>query len=55
MLPVLATWFPMCSISRDPRRDEAHLTIVFAALAVSRWIEARTGLSPGAGEHVPSQ
>ena len=22
---------------------EAHLTIVFAALAVSRWIEARTG------------
>ena len=27
------------------KRDsiEAHLTIVFAALAVSRWIEARTG------------
>jgi transposase len=24
---------------------EAHLTIVFAALAVSRWIEARTGWS----------
>ena len=22
---------------------EAHLTVVFAALAVSRWIEARTG------------
>ncbi len=29
------------------KRDsiEAHLTIVFAALAVSRWIEARTGWS----------
>jgi hypothetical protein len=26
---------------------EAHLTIVFAALAVSRWIEARTGWSIG--------
>ncbi len=24
---------------------EAHLTIVFAAMAVSRWIEARTGWS----------
>ena len=24
---------------------EAHLTIVFAALAVSRWIETRTGWS----------
>jgi hypothetical protein len=24
---------------------EAHLTIVFAALAVSRWIEAQTGRS----------
>ena len=24
---------------------EAHLTVVFAALAVSRWIEARTGWS----------
>lgn len=24
---------------------DAHLTIVFAALAVSRWIEARTGWS----------
>jgi len=24
---------------------EAHLTIVFAALAVSRWIEARSGWS----------
>ena len=31
------------------KRDsiEAHLTIVFAALAVSRWIEARTGWSIG--------
>jgi hypothetical protein len=30
-----------------PRRDsiEAHLTIVFAALAVSRWIEQVTGWS----------
>ena len=30
-----------------PLRDsiEAHLTVVFAALAVSRWIETRTGLS----------
>ena len=28
---------------RDP--IEAHLTIVFAALAVSRWIEDRTGWS----------
>jgi hypothetical protein len=29
------------------KRDsiEAHLTIVFAALAVSRWIEAQTGWS----------
>jgi transposase len=29
------------------KRDsiEAHLTIMFAALAVSRWIEARTGWS----------
>ena len=29
------------------KRDsiEAHLTIVFAALAVTRWIEARTGWS----------
>jgi hypothetical protein len=29
------------------KRDsiEAHLTIVFAALAVSRWIEGRTGWS----------
>jgi hypothetical protein len=29
------------------KRDsiEAHLTVVFAALAVSRWIEARTGWS----------
>jgi len=29
------------------KRDsiEAHLTIVFAALAVSRWIETRTGWS----------
>jgi hypothetical protein len=29
------------------KRDsiEAHLTIVFAALAASRWIEARTGWS----------
>ena len=29
------------------KRDsiEAHLTIVFAALAISRWIEARTGWS----------
>ncbi len=24
---------------------EAHLTVVFAALAVSRWIEARAGWS----------
>jgi len=35
---------------REPRGSRisprsAHLTIVFAALAVSRWIEARTGWS----------
>lgn len=34
---------------KDPGRDrdsiETHLTIVFAALAVSRWIEAQTGWS----------
>ena len=32
-----------------PHRDsiEAHLTIVFAALAVSRWIEHQTGWSIG--------
>ena len=34
---------------RSSKRDsiDAHLTIVFAALAVSRWIEARTGWSIG--------
>jgi hypothetical protein len=32
-----------------PQRDsiEAHLNIVFAALAVSKWIEAQTGWSIG--------
>jgi hypothetical protein len=30
---------------RKPDSIEAHLTIVFAALAVSRWIEAQTGWS----------
>ena len=30
---------------REGDSIEAHLTIVFAALAVSRWIEARTGWS----------
>jgi len=34
---------PIYHHKRDP--IEAHLTIVFAALAVSRWIEARTGWS----------
>jgi hypothetical protein len=34
---------PIYHYKRDP--IEAHLTIVFAALAVSRWIEARTGWS----------
>jgi hypothetical protein len=34
---------PIYHHKRDP--IEAHLTIVFAALAVSRWIEARTGMS----------
>jgi transposase len=34
---------PIYHHQRDP--IEAHLTIVFAALAVSRWIEARTGWS----------
>lgn len=34
---------PACHRKRD--LIEAHLTIVFAALAVSRWIEARTGWS----------
>ena len=44
------------STSRSPRRRkpspgrkrdsiEAHLTVVFAALAVSRWIETQTGWS----------
>ena len=31
---------PICHHQRDS--IEAHLTVVFAALAVSRWIEART-------------
>ena len=34
---------PVCHRKRDS--IEAHLTIVFAALAVSRWIEAQTGWS----------
>jgi transposase len=34
---------PIYHRKRDP--IEAHLTIVLAALAVSRWIEARTGWS----------
>ena len=34
---------PGCHQKCDP--IEAHLTIVFAALAVSRWIEDRTGWS----------
>jgi hypothetical protein len=34
---------PACHHLRDS--IEAHLTVVFAALAVSRWIEARTGWS----------
>jgi Transposase DDE domain len=34
---------PICHRKRDS--IEAHLTIVFAALAVSRWIEAQTGWS----------
>ena len=34
---------PIYHHKRDP--IEAHLTIVFAALAVSRWIEAQTGWS----------
>jgi hypothetical protein len=34
---------PIYHRKRDP--IEAHLTIVFAALALSRWIEARTGWS----------
>ncbi len=34
---------PACHRKRDS--IEAHLTIVFAALAVSRWIEHRTGWS----------
>ena len=34
---------PIYQHRRDP--IEAHLTIVFAALAVSRWIEAQTGWS----------
>jgi hypothetical protein len=32
---------PICHRTRDS--IEAHLTIVFAALAVSRWIESQTG------------
>ena len=38
----LQAW-PIYHRTRDS--IEAHLTIVFAALAVSRWIEARTGWS----------
>jgi hypothetical protein len=34
---------PVCHRKRDS--VEAHLATVFAALAVSRWIEARTGWS----------
>ena len=34
---------PIYHRKRDP--IEAHLTIVFTALAVSRWIQARTGWS----------
>jgi hypothetical protein len=34
---------PICHRTRDSR--EAHLTTVFAALAVSRWIEEQTGWS----------
>jgi len=34
---------PVCHRKRDS--IEAHLTVVFAALAVSRWIEAQTGWS----------
>jgi transposase len=34
---------PACHRKRDS--IEAHLTIVFAGLAVSRWIDARTGWS----------
>ena len=34
---------PICHHQRDS--IQAHLTIVFAALAVSRWIEDRTGWS----------
>jgi hypothetical protein len=34
---------PICHRTRDS--IEAHLTIVFAALAVSRWIEHQTGWS----------
>ncbi len=34
---------PVCHRTRDS--IEAHLTIVLAALAVSRWIEAATGWS----------
>jgi hypothetical protein len=34
---------PICHHQRDS--SEAHLTIVFAALAVSRWTEDRTGWS----------
>ncbi len=34
---------PIYHHKRDP--IEAHFTIVFAALAVSRWIESRTGWS----------
>jgi hypothetical protein len=37
---VLPVWTQIYHRKRDS--IEAHLTIVFAALAVSRWIEART-------------
>ena len=46
-----STWCSVSPLQARPiyhrKRDsiEAHLTIVFAALAVTRWIEARTGWS----------
>jgi hypothetical protein len=47
---------PIYHRKRDP--IEAHLTIVLAALAVSRWIEARTASAPptryAAGDEPPN-
>jgi hypothetical protein len=38
-------WWPGGAVRAECPAIEAHLTIVYAALAASRWIEDRTGRS----------